>query len=264
MKQNIKKILYYITYKISFPPFRKILKKKYKQCKYQFSFLDFNEFWLIKKNGEKVRNPKIDGLNVEFYGKDSVVEIYEPYNFENCCLKLRDDNLIQIQSTNYIIKNLQLPVPMREHSQLIIGKDLSCIGCSLYMHDEPNTKVIIGDDCMFSFDIIIWPSDGHAIISDKGEYLNKGENITIGNHVWLGMGVNVLKGSHIPDNSIIAARSVVLKSSTKASTRAFATLSGGGVFAGIPARLVKSGAFSWVRETCYDHSIGNYVLKDKK
>ena len=34
-----------------------------------------NMFVLTKKNGEKVRNPKIDGLTVEFYGENSVLEI---------------------------------------------------------------------------------------------------------------------------------------------------------------------------------------------
>lgn len=223
-----------------------------------------NMFVLIKENGEKVRNPKIDGLTVEFYGKDSVVEIYEPYNFKDCILKIGNNNLVQIKSTNYIITNLKFPCMMRERSQLIIGKDLSCVGCSIYMHDEPDTKVLIGDDCMFSFDIIIWPSDGHAIISDQGEYLNKGENITIGNHVWLGMGVNILKGSVLPDNSIVAARSVVTKNLVEAVRKAAVPFGGGAIFAGIPARLVKSGRFSWTRENCYDHSIGNYVLKDKK
>ena len=173
--------------------------------------------------------------------------------------------MIKIQSTRYLIKNLQMPCVRREYSKLIIGKDLSCVGCSIYMHDEPQKKVIIGNDCMFSFDIIIWPSDGHAIVSDTGEYLNKGEDITIGNHVYLCMGVNVLKGSNIPDNSIVGTRSVVLKSSGEVSTDESSTNGRNGkILAGVPARLLKCGDFSWIRENCYDHSIGNYVLKDNK
>lgn len=222
----LKEIYYKILYKLMYGKLRQKYKELYKKAKVyrlsHFQRLKKNEFWLIKENGEKIRNPQIEGLEVEFYGRDSAVEIYEPYNFKNCVIKLGNNNFVQIKGTNYIIMNLKFPCVMRERSQLLIGKDLSCVGCSIYMHDEPDTKVVIGDDCMFSFDIIIWPSDGHAVISDNGEYLNKGEDIIIGNHVWLGMGVNILKGSRIPDNSIVAARSLVLKNSV--------TSSGGGLF----------------------------------
>ena len=246
---NIKKLFLFILYKLSFPPFRSTIKKIYKRYNEDLIKLNKqleNEFYLVKQDGKRIRNPKIPGLTVEFYGSRSIIEIYEPYSFCDSVLRVGNNNVIRISSTKHLINNFQIPYVMREGAKIIIGENFSCVSCKIFMHDEPNRKVTIGNDCMFSFDVIIWPSDGHAIIDNKGNVLNRGEDIEIGDHVWLGMGVNVLKGSYIPSNSIVAARSLYLKTTRESSNIL-------NIYAGIPAKIVKSGDFTWCRDNCYDY-----------
>lgn len=66
-------------------------------------------------------------------------------------------------------------------------------------------KIVIGDDCMFSWDVTILDSDNHPIFNETGTRLNPPMPVHIGNHVWLGCNVTILKGSHIADNSVVAA-----------------------------------------------------------
>ena len=176
-----------------------------------------NHFYIIKENGEKYSPKSVKGLNIEFYGNNSIITIHEPFNFNNVSLKCTSNNTIDIGKNSLIAEGLNLKCPMREGAKLIIGEDFTCVSANIYLHDEPNIIVKIGNDCMFSFDIIIWPSDGHTILDSNKKPINKGENIIIGDHVWLGMGSKILKGSVIPNNSMIGAGSIFLKSSNVGS-----------------------------------------------
>jgi acetyltransferase-like isoleucine patch superfamily enzyme len=105
---------------------------------------------------------------------------------------------------------------------------LACIeGCS----------IIIGDDCMFSEDIIARTGDSHSILNATGTRTNVSKDIVIGNHVWIGQQVILGKGVCVPNNSIVGAGSVVTKQ----------FMQDGIIIAGNPARLVKEN-ISWTRE----------------
>ncbi|HRH36216.1 MAG TPA: acyltransferase [Catalimonadaceae bacterium] len=89
----------------------------------------------------------------------------------------------------------------------------------------------IGDNCRIAAQTVFIPSN-HKFdrtdipINDQGLSL---EGIVVEEDVWIGTGVKVLDGVTIRKGCVIAAGSVVNK-----STEAY------GVYAGIPARLVKS------------------------
>lgn len=212
----------------------------------RFSPNSTNSIILVDEKGRERKVKKIKGICIKFYGNNSLVKIYKPILFENCVLKLGNNNFVEIKSSNYCISEFVQPHMMREYSKLLIGKDFSCIGCKVYMHDEPNTTVTIGDDCLFSFGVIIWPSDGHAIIDSTNKSINKGQNIFIGNHVWLGMNATILKGVCIPDNSVVGANSTLVKASSSSIDE------DGVIYAGIPAKIIKSG-INWDRQNCYDY-----------
>lgn len=216
-----------------------------------------NHICLISANGTEKCVDFVQGLKIEFYGKNSTVRLHEPISFSNCELRLGDNNLIEIGSTNFCISNFVMPYCMRENSTLLIGKDFSCMECKIFMHDEPDIKVVIGNDCMFSFGVIVWPSDGHTIIDANGNPLNKGKDIILGNHVWAGMNTTILKGANVPDNSVLAAHSLFTNGSNQHPERVL----GGGVFAGVPAKQLKSG-INWDRKNYYDYS--KERIKNKK
>lgn len=70
-------------------------------------------------------------------------------------------------------------------------------------------KIVLGNDVMISRNVVIYDSDFHSILDEKGLCINKTREIHIGNHVWLAANVTVLKGSVIGDGTIIAANTTV-------------------------------------------------------
>ena len=91
---------------------------------------------------------------------------------------------------------------------------------------------------MFSNKIQLRTSDSHSILDGNAKRINPGGDIEIGNHVWIGNEVVVLKGSVIPENCIVGARSIVT-SSLRATPNS--------MIAGIPAKVLKTN-INWKRE----------------
>lgn len=100
------------------------------------------------------------------------------------------------------------------------------------------TKIIVGDDCMFSHDVDVRTTDSHSILNYKGERINPSEDIFIGNHVWIGIRSTLLKGCMLHNNSVVASCSVVTsKTMSQENT----------IVAGVPAKVIKS-EINWKRE----------------
>lgn len=91
------------------------------------------------------------------------------------------------------------------------------------------SKIIIGDNCLFSNNIEIHSSDYHKIFNNEGQIINKPRNIIIGNHVWIGLGCTILKGTKVNDDCVIGTQSLLNKvfDNTKC------------IIAGNPAQIVK-------------------------
>ncbi len=212
----------------------KQLRRKFRNfcCSYvNSSIQDYgkNNKLILIKNNKEILNPKIKGLKVIFGGSNSVVKLSTPIKFKDCRWVLGNNNKIEIKSAEHINK-LDIPHRMSDNTTLFIDEDFSCEGAIFYLHDEPDKEIIIGKDCMFSFGITLWPSDGHSIFNNKGELINfPQKKLTIGNHVWIGHGALILKNSAIPDGSIIGARSLVNKAFSEKNT----------IIAGTPAKIVK-------------------------
>ncbi|MCB5208276.1 methyltransferase domain-containing protein [Methylovorus mays] len=99
-------------------------------------------------------------------------------------------------------------------------------------------NILIGRDCMFSNEIELRTTDGHAIVDpETGMRLNPAQDIVIGDHVWVGKGVTILKGGQIPGNTIVGADSLVNGIYTQSQT----------LLAGKPARIIKEHV-TWQRE----------------
>jgi acetyltransferase-like isoleucine patch superfamily enzyme len=106
---------------------------------------------------------------------------------------------------------------------------------------EPNSKITIGQDCMFAYDIDVRTGDSHSIISQpSNKRINFAEDIFIGNHVWVAAHCNLLKGCLISDNSVVATGSVVTQK----------YYSKGIIIGGNPAKQIKDG-ITWTRNRIY-------------
>lgn len=131
---------------------------------------------------------------------------------------------------------------LNDNALFDIGKEFS-INESYRIILGADTSIIIGDDCMFSYDISMRSNDGHAIFDvTTGENMNssysirKERKIIVGNHVWVGEGTEILYNTQIGDGSIIGAKSLVK-----------GKILNNCIAAGIPAR-VKRKNIAWARK----------------
>lgn len=67
-----------------------------------------------------------------------------------------------------------------------------------------------GKDIQFSWDCLVMDSDTHAIIDENGKRMNQDKEIIFEDKVWIGNGCMILKGTHVPNNCVIGARSVIV------------------------------------------------------
>ena len=108
---------------------------------------------------------------------------------------------------------------------------------------EPKSKIIIGEDCMFAYDIDLRTGDSHSIIdSTTMKRINYAKNVEIDNHVWVASHVSILKGVKISPNSVVATRSTVTKIFDKS----------GVLIGGTPAKVLKEN-ITWDRTTIYEN-----------
>ena len=93
-----------------------------------------------------------------------------------------------------------------------------------------NSKIIIGDNCLLSYNVHI-RTISHNYIDKKKLILKQGnfeKTIKIGNDVWIGYGAQIMPGVEIGDGSVIAAGAVVTKDVEPYK-----------VVGGVPAKVIK-------------------------
>lgn len=62
-----------------------------------------------------------------------------------------------------------------------------------------------GDDCLLSWDILVMDTDEHPLYDKENKRINPDKAIVVGNHVWIGCKCVLLKGADVPDNTVVAA-----------------------------------------------------------
>ena len=231
------------------------LKIKHKRLKAPTIFGENNHIIL---NGREVQ--KIKGFEIYIEGNDNRVEISlneKSKIFGNVISFSGNHNSVYIDSPTliaktsiYIAKNnnkvfidksTTMPKARiyscnREekndshHCQLLIGKNFAC-GENLHISlNGIRRKISIGDNCMFSWNVYVWTTDGHLIFDKTtGERSSQEQNVVIGNHVWVGRHASVHKGAIVPDGCIVGANSFVTKAFRENNV----------ILAGTPAKVVR-------------------------
>jgi acetyltransferase-like isoleucine patch superfamily enzyme len=133
-------------------------------------------------------------ISINFNGDNSTV-----YIGDNCDLK-------------------QLQIRSRQNEDFIaIGEEVSIAGNSIWVSGygagEVCPGIIVGDDCMLSYDIVIRNSDAHPVFDiTSDQQINQPRGaVHIEPHVWVGERTNILKDTTIGACSIIAMSSTVTK-----------------------------------------------------
>ena len=169
-----------------------------------------NKIIRIDKNGNRRMVKRLPGCNIYFYGSNNLIEVHEPLNALQISAQMYGDSKIVIKSSKY--ENRKLKIQGMTNCTLTIEEDFYVNG-QLFLEFTENTNIKIGQDCMFSYDIIMRTGDGHKIFSTQqaNERINPNEDIIIGNHVWVACKAIILKGAVISNNSIVGACSLVNK-----------------------------------------------------
>ena len=102
-------------------------------------------------------------------------------------------------------------------SNIIINEKCT-FGDNLELRVNSGKKIIVGKDCMFSYDVLVLSGDGHSLFDIKTKknknsiYLEQNpekNKVVIGDHVWIGWGTLLMAGTNIGNGSVVGARSVV-------------------------------------------------------
>ncbi len=122
---------------------------------------------------------------------------------KGCCLKSINKGILRIGNRVYLNAN-----------------------CKIFCKKE----IVIGDDALFGWNCTLNDGDGHSIYDkNSNKLINNNKMVYIGKHVWVGADSTLLKGSYIPNNSIIGYGSIVTKKFNQEDC----------IIAGYPAKIIK-------------------------
>ena len=197
-----------------------------------------NNIYIVENSVKKVVKKRVVGLDIGIKGNNNKIIINAPYNFNNCCIRIEGNDTIITIGESTTLNNTYLRAV--KNTQINIGKNTTIGGGKIHCVSQ-NSKINIGEDCMFSWDIHIMSGDYHIITSpDDEKIINKGYFCNIGNHVWLGCGTTVCKNVEIAENCIVGTHSVVTKSCNEKNS----------MLAGNPAKIMKKN-IEWQRQPDY-------------
>ena len=167
-----------------------------------------------------------------FNQNGNIIRIDKSSNLYNCNFTiLGGGNLIVVeQGCNLCGLNIFME---GDNNIIVIGKN-STVNASRKSETHFNAcngrSIIIGSSCLFSNGIELHTTDYHTIFDENLNPSNNPADIIIGDHCWVGLKSVILKGTSLPNNTVVGACSVVTKSQKDSNI----------IIAGNPARIVKT------------------------
>lgn len=171
-----------------------------------------NNIYLISGD-KKERIKNIPNGNIEFKGKNSVIEFYEDFKIKELNLVVGENSYIKFGKHFRVRFNVNINANAK-NTKIIFGDNVRLSRGSIFAGDEDNLEIIIGDNFLTALQFTIRNSDGHTIydLEDKSKPINIPKfGIHIGDNVWLGYDVIIMKDVIIPNNCIVGTGSVVVK-----------------------------------------------------
>lgn len=200
-----------------------------------YNILPWNNKIKRKRHNQVIVKGLMQGCKITFGGKNNTVEIQDGAVLKNCTIRVSgNDNRIVFCEKSFA-KFADLCTE-DDHNSIIIGARTNLCG-KIHLAAIEGTNIIIGEDCLFSSEIVFRTGDSHSILDLEGNRTNPSQDIVIEDHVWLGHRVLINKGVRIGADNIVGTAAVVTKSIPETHT----------VIAGIPAKVVKKD-INWCAE----------------
>lgn len=119
-------------------------------------------------------------------------------------------------------------ISIQKDAVIVLGNHFhSTSGCKIICAK----KIQTGINTRIGWDVLIMDTDWHSVYNIETKRISsKTKEIVIGDYVWIANGVSVMKGSRIPNFSIIAGKSLVNRVLERENS----------LYAGSPAKLIKT------------------------
>lgn len=163
----------------------------------------------------------------EIKGNGNTIIIDDMCVLKNCHINISgNDNKIWL---NKKVCAYDLEVHIEDNNNEVIIGERTLFSGKTHLACIEGTKISIGNDCLFSSEIVFRTGDSHSILDQTGNRINQSRNIIISNNVWVGHRVLVNKGARIAEQSVVGTGAIVTKSFTESNV----------VIAGVPAKIMK-------------------------
>lgn len=162
----------------------------------------------------------------DFRGKNNIL-FCDGTIFQDSYLRFGGDNsVVFFEKNKYVLK---IEAKIGFDSTIYFGKD-NFINKKIILRAAERKNIIIGNDCLFSFNVYLYTADPHLLYDFSGRRINQSKNILIGDHVWIGQNSLILKGTQLGSGSVVGGNSVITSGPKKSNC----------VYAGNPGKKVKS------------------------
>lgn len=177
--------------------------------------------------------PKMMNSQININGKNNVLICEDDVSLWHCRIDFNKDNSILYLSSNSF--DYYFNISINGNNICFIGRNNYFNG-QLHLVLSESKNIIMGDDCLISYNISIRTSDVHLLYNAKTkERINHSKSVYIGDHVWLGQGATILKGTQIGSGATIGASSILSNKKVPSNT----------TYVGNPAQLLHEDTF-WI------------------
>lgn len=190
---------------------------------------NINEVHYLDNGNIIIGNFSMKNTQFDFRGKNNIL-FCDGVEFEDSYLRFGgDDSLVYLEKNRFAVK---VETRTGFDSTLYFGRD-NYINQKVYLYATERKNIIVGNECLLSFNVYLYTCDPHLIYDFSGNRINQSKDILVGDHVWIGQNSLVLKGSELGSGAIVGGNSVISSGEKKSNC----------IYAGNPAKKVKTDVY---------------------